>query len=335
VRFRSGRNSPLQKVLESSAADGAHFLFYILGRVKGLASRRCFSSVRHYNDQCIMAEQVKEWFGLGELSAHANVPRNHLLIVVKSYFDGGNQADSRKYQILTLAALAGTKNAWDKLDPAWQKVMRKHGAPYLHTTDAVSLAKPFSRNQGWSDEKVNLLISDCATLMEQCKGWGIRPISVSVILRDYKNVLSRIPDLPAVELICAIQCVGLALIFGQAHLHDPKAELFFDRSEPFCGHVLDRWNNKKVTRTNDTWKSIVQVGQVDSRNVPALQAADLLAWSVNRAHEDNAIRYYWQERVLNVPRSKDWLDEERLSKPNLEAMAVLKQLRLPVRKKMR
>ena len=71
------------------------------------------------------------------------------------------------------------------------------------------------------------------------------------------------------------------------------------------------------------------------REVPALQAADLLAWSVNRAYEDNAVRFYWQDRVLSVPRSKGWFDEERLSTPNLEAMALMKKLRLPARKKMR
>ena len=165
-----------------------------------------------------MAEQVKARFGLGDLSVHVNVPRNHLLIVLKSYFDGGNKADSREYRIVTLAALAGTEKAWRKFDPAWKKVMRKHNATFLHTTDAVSLAKSFSKNKGWSEGKINLLITDCATIMEQCNGWGIRPISASVILHDYKKVLSRIPELPAVELICAMHCVGLALIFGQAHL---------------------------------------------------------------------------------------------------------------------
>src|SRR6266567_8898994 len=113
MRFRSGQYRPASyRFLKSSAADAARFLFYILGRVKG----SCFSSLvwqfPPLRGQCIMAEQVKARFGLGDLSVHVNVPRNHLLIVLKSYFDGGNKADSREYRIVTLAALAGTEKAW-------------------------------------------------------------------------------------------------------------------------------------------------------------------------------------------------------------------------------
>jgi hypothetical protein len=103
-------------------------------------------------------------FSLGSLSLLATVPQDHLLVACKSYFDGGNRADSRKYKTLTLAVFAGTDMIWSAFQDDWCRVLKTHGAPFLHTTDAVALRNAF---EGWPHEHVEELITDCVSVIEK------------------------------------------------------------------------------------------------------------------------------------------------------------------------
>ena len=76
-------------------------------------------------------------------------------MVLKSYFDGGNQADNPEYPHACLATVCGTENQWRRFDTAWNKVLYRHGADFLHTTDAVSLQNEFSVEKGWNKGAVD------------------------------------------------------------------------------------------------------------------------------------------------------------------------------------
>ena len=88
-------------------------------------------------------------------------------MVLKGYFDGGNQADSTQYDRVTLGVASGTGEQWRLLETAWNAVREKHNAPPLHTTDAIGLHNDFSSQNGWDDRKVDLFIDDCVGLVEQ------------------------------------------------------------------------------------------------------------------------------------------------------------------------
>src|ERR1035438_3888915 len=152
--------------------------------------------------------------GLQQLSATNLVTGRRLMVVLKSYYDGGNQADSLQYKILTLGGLAGNDKGWPLFESSWKRVLERHHADFLHTTDAVALQKYFSKSKGWSRDRVNRLIEGCAGVLEHCIDWGIRPMTVSIILEDYKKVLARIPDLLPVEYIAATHSVSLSILYG-------------------------------------------------------------------------------------------------------------------------
>jgi hypothetical protein len=67
-------------------------------------------------------------------------------MILKCYFDGGNQADSTQYDIVTLAAFCGTNDQLKPFEHDWKEALKTNNAPWLHTTDAVSLTKyPFAQ----------------------------------------------------------------------------------------------------------------------------------------------------------------------------------------------
>jgi hypothetical protein len=71
-------------------------------------------------------------------------------------------------------------------------------------------------------------------------------------------------------------------------------------------------------------------GESDMRCVPALQAADLLAYCVGRK---NDIRFGWQRKVVEIERIEEWLDYSELSKPLLDIVDLAKnKWKLPRRR---
>jgi hypothetical protein len=179
-------------------------------------------------------------------------------VVIKSYFDGGNRADSTQYDVVTLACVSGTPGQWRQLESDWRIVLKRHTADWLHTTDAVSLQGPFSRNNGWDATKRNSLIQDCIKIIEghiarpiggnvQPRE-GLLPFAVTVVLDDFNRARNVNLDVPkdATEIL-ATQALNACLEWGQsrgAHFWD----LYFDQGEPFMGHASDRKRSPKARR---------------------------------------------------------------------------------------
>src|SRR5690348_2708240 len=201
------------------------------------------------------------------------------------------------------------------------------------------LTGPFSKRKGWSTDSVNDFISDCVSVIEQVASIsharaGIRPVSATALLKDFKKAAIENPDLGTVEHLCATQCVSTCFGYGN-HIGAETYELFFDQGEPFYGHICDRWKNRKSRKADKIWNQVINIAEADMRHVPALQAADLLAWSINHAHQENTLRFQWQERVVEVERDSYLFDYEELQDASLEKIELVKSWKLPQRKRPR
>jgi hypothetical protein len=270
------------------------------------------------------------------------LPKDHLLVVMKSYFDGGNQADSRQYDVVTLASISGTSDQWRLAERDWKAILKKHHAPFLHTTDAVSLTSPpLTKNDGWDKTKRDAFISDCVTVIENhlalpIKGafqgkLGLYPFTVSVVLDDFKKARQTNSSVPRdANEICAVQTLGGCLSWGMRHQRPHFYHLFFDQGEPFRGHIVDRQTNPKSAKIIPLMDRIIMKGEVDMRHVPALQMADLFAWCVS--HRNKGDMHGWQRRLLNFPRGDEWLDYKELIKPHQSTVGFVKEWKLPRRR---
>jgi len=272
-------------------------------------------------------------------------------VILKSYFDGGNQADSKQYDRITLAAVSGTSDEWKNLELAWNTVLTHHGANFLHTTDAIGLQKEFSKKKGWTDDLVDSLILDCVEVVAQhllvpgkihvpgpfgyrlnVERSGLNATTFTIPLRDYRQARRVNPKLPnSVTEVCATESLGLCLKWGKV-IGAGGYELYFDRGEPFFGHISDRYNNKKSKRAIPLMEKVVQLATSNMKRVPALQVADLFAWSANHI---NDVRRGWHARLNRL----DWysliLDYRRLLKPTPGALEKLASWNLPKRREER
>jgi hypothetical protein len=285
---------------------------------------------------------------LASLSPTSFIPKDWWLVALKGYFDGGNQADSHQYDRITLATACGTCEQWKEFESAWSLVLDAHKAPFLHTTDAVSLQKEFSRTKGWDNKKIDTMISSCVDIIEghlyvpegivplgvpfggSINKSGLMVVTLTIPLKDYDRARKVVTSLPnSVTEICTTESLGFCFQWGRK-IGMESYQLYFDQGEPFYGHVCDRKSNKKARKQINPMKNVVHLGESDMRNVPALQVADLFAWCIN--HNDD-VRREWHARLNRLPNwSSTILDYDHLVKPTPGALERTAAWNLPKRK---
>jgi hypothetical protein len=261
-------------------------------------------------------------------------------VVLKSYFDGSNHADSSEYDRISIATVCGTSKQWKKFDTAWRKNLYKHRAEYLHTTDAVSLRKDFTKEKGWDKTRVDSFIGGCVDVIAshiaippgtpgKSTRMGLLPITLTIPFDDWLRAKQAIPELPeTIEDICASESVGFALKWGR-YIDAKKYHLYFDRGEHFYGHIRNRWRHPKAQKDIELMKDIINVDESISTEVPALQMADLFAWSVNRANQETR---EWHIRLHDLRWESRLLDYEHLIKPDFGALKRMASWELPPRR---
>jgi hypothetical protein len=142
----------------------------------------------------------------------------------------------------------------------------------------------------------------------------------TIVLSDFAIAVQQIPEIRNPELHLAIYCVQMCGRWAD-YIKADKLHLTFDRNEPFRGHVSDRWNSPRAKKEEHTWAHIVDVAEADSPRVPALQAADLIAWCVGKRHDGAPIVKSWQRSVLSAHKEDMLFDLNVLKNPMLESLS--------------
>jgi len=163
-------------------------------------------------------------------------------------------------------------------------------------SDAMSLKGHFSRARGWNEEKVNRLVVDLLKVMSDHNNHGFQFRSCTALRDDYERAKREYPTLRPIEAICVNYCVG-----GLAVPKDHEVMLYFDRGEPFMKQINRVWLRQRRLRKPGWAQQTRNIIPVDSGTY-AIQAADFIAWSVNReqTHGD------YPQRAFSAKMISDW-----------------------------
>jgi hypothetical protein len=259
-----------------------------------------------------------------------------LLIAMRCYFDGANKADRSLFKTITLASVSGTPDQWKHFEKDWANVLASYDVDFLHTTDAVVGAKPFTRSNGWIDDRTDKFISECVQVISSHIARpkpnarpGLFPITVTVVLDDFVAARDRNGELPlTVEEFITMHVLQGCFDWGLRN-HASIFDLYFDQNEPFHGHILDRKRNPRARREQPIYAMIGNCGESNMRQVPALQMADLLAWSID--HKDTT-HYPWQKDLLALKTMTIFVDYGKLSRPVHGMLDLVKKYKLSQRR---
>lgn len=186
---------------------------------------------------------------------------------------------------------------WAEFQNQWDIMLRERYpiAPYIHMWQIVSGTDPFESRAGWTELEVDRLVSDAENLLSVVPTNEMCAFACSIDLNAHERLLAEGYDIGAPAVICAELGLG-SLIDWYEDTHGlEKAHAFYDQNEKFIRSIKDRWlkatTRKKPIVEDAFWLKLAKVRDVQMRDTPGVQVADMIAWGVTR-------------RITNAPDDK-------------------------------
>lgn len=209
--------------------------------------------------------------------------------MLRAYYDGsGLHADSA---VFTLAGVVASQSVWTQFELRWNAVLAQHRTDKFHMSDAQALKGTFSREKGWTEELVGDIVRDLWNVIGQFRacerfqsGTNMIASSCSVVRKGYDRAKKEKPRLRSLEAICLNFCFNVLPRDIDSDKNHPEVSLVFDTNEPFLKTIHSNWI-KYRGRSEAGWPSqIKSIDKGNSLGLAPLQAADLLAWTINKHH---------------------------------------------------
>lgn len=220
------------------------------------------------------------------------------MAALHSYFDGSYTG--RKWTeggFVTLAGFAADDSMWAEFDVNWKRILadnrNRPSAAYLHMKEAAHLEGEFSIRNGWNLKKVSFLINDLLMYLGSMDKLRFHEFACTIDLSAQAKIENEGIELEDPITRCNRLCPEAVLQWYFVKYPDKvihSAYFFFDRDEPFEEPFRKKWSSEIDTKLDRNfvphdiiWSIIKSVTSAITREQPALQAADLLAWASNRA----------------------------------------------------
>jgi hypothetical protein len=261
------------------------------------------------------AESFSVNSSLGQCIKSWIATRGHLLIALESYFDGSKDSgDWMASRNITLAGFAAEDDVWAEFDRGWEATLaathRRPKAKYLHMRELNSLEGEFSWRNDWNRTRTHRLIWDLLMYLQTMDKKRFHMFAATLDMQAYRNLAAAGLSLPDPFRVCNDFSCDVALAWyvreypGIIH----GAHYFFDPGEPFedvfrkrC--LAEQANILDASGTRESWLLIKTITSIlDSRDKPAMQAADLLAWASNRnlTSKEDRFGYYIHHHMKQI-----------------------------------
>jgi hypothetical protein len=216
-----------------------------------------------------------------------------------AYFDESGHAASEDF--VAIAAYVADEKVWAKFDIAWNAVLQKHGAPYLHAVELAHMRKTF---KGWTGEQQRGLSADLMNVIQMS---GLTVAAGAVLsTRDFRSLTKEQqgrllnPFFPLFQEV--VRGASLNALFDAPEL---KVKMIFSQQDEFSGLAKKLYD--VMARTIDTKDRLGRLEFQNMRRVPGLQAADVLAYELCRYYKDKAKNptkpMRWPLRQILIPQT--------------------------------
>jgi Protein of unknown function (DUF3800) len=248
-------------------------------------------------------ETVRAKSQIGKCAGSVRLGEGELLIALRAYLDSSGKLDSDS---ITLAALAANDDMWNEFETEWAKILDQHSpkGKYVHMREIYRLIKGFDASLGWDRTNAFGLANECLMYMSRLDKKRFRLFYCTLDLKAWHKLRAETYQLPEPVDMCNRFCsesvIGWYLHYYPEVINPETDTLkyFFDRDEYFKAPFEAKWNAEK-TRAEETggwtpWKVIDEVAAVDMKHTAGIQAADIIAWGMNRetfAQEGEAAKH--------------------------------------------
>ena len=245
-------------------------------------------------------------------------------MAVKAYLDKSGQ-NSAPY--VTLAAFVGSDWAWAEFESGWRDTLKTGflPVPYMHMVEALGLRAltPFDRSLGWTRKHAWDLVGKLLVYMGQLERGRITMHSCVIDMNARRELTDSGCFIPSAIELCNRYVSGyIVALFAQKVLEQAPAETVliptddllnftFDRNEDFFEPFRKFVNEEKRKGESTIWHLVDGVGEGEMKTTPGIQAADVLAWALNRENtvsedeEGKHIAYLLHQVVMSTTKVYD------------------------------
>lgn len=249
---------------------------------------------------------TKAWKGvprsisITSFSALVSPPGNWLMTAfqVQSFVDNSGDEIDVEHKVCSFAGYVTTVKKWRKFEKLWRQVLRKYRVPYLHMKEFAHHIPPF--DIFW-DNKLKIekperkeFLNELINVMVDCQLNGILSVTILDDLNRF-NINRNIKiDALALNLYAC-------MLFIDYFYPKTSIEMVIDKLEgPWL--IIDKAIN--YAKTDIVFPGKCDYIQphplnehVDFKKVPAIQAADFLAWE---ARKDVTTKKGWWTKYKDV-----------------------------------
>jgi hypothetical protein len=228
---------------------------------------------------------------IGRYCARVNLGEHDLLITLRAYLDSSGKLEN---DYITLAAFAANDEMWKKFETDWHAILDGHTpkAKYVHMRELAHQVDGFDRKFGWTNGNAFGLAEKCLVYMSHLDKKRFHMFYCAVDLKAWRTLRAETYPLPSPIEMCNQFCPEGVMLWHAFYypdvidLQNDSISYFFDKGEPFKQPFEDKWI-QETKRSEETgvwsvWNRVQQVTPADMKKVPGIQAADILAWAVNR-----------------------------------------------------
>ncbi len=201
--------------------------------------------------------------------------------MLTAYFDESGHSSLATF--VSIAAFVADEADWARFDPVWQAALSTYDVPYLHMREFAHKRRCFA---GWAEERRRGLLAACVSAINSVPAVAV---GAAISVDDF----NKLPD-PAKEgfldpfFCCFQEAVRGAAIRGVFDAPMEKVRMVFSQQDEFRGRAVALW--EALSATIDVKHRMDTITFANMRDVPGLQAADLLAYELRHFYHLRATR---------------------------------------------
>lgn len=243
---------------------------------------------------------------MGKQVSRVRLSGKEIIVGVRAYLDRSGQ---RKASFVTLAAFAAPDITWRYFEEGWYEILEDafRPVPYFHMIEALGLRQqsPFDRNLGWERKHVWELVFKLAQYMSNFGRGSLTMHSCVIDMNAWRELVAQGCDIPSEIYLCnqyvshyIVKMFARKVMEAAGEMEEfsiPVEDLLsfsFDRNEDFFDAFRVFVNKEKqISRERGIggmWDLVDGVGEADMIHSPGIQAADILAWGINRENTASA-----------------------------------------------
>lgn len=221
--------------------------------------------------------------------------------MLNAYLDETGHSRDEAQKFVGMAGLVAPVMNWEFFDPAWRAALKSFSIQHFHMREFAFSKGPF---KGWQENQRQELFG---TLLRVINESGAMPIGSILRLDVFRSLLEECRTyVPDPYYICMVSC--LSLIEGFAvHTDADTVAIVLSEQVEFKRNALRLFD--QIRRDFQIPQRALPPAFRDMRDVVQLQAADLVAYEMQKEYERRLYRLDSKPRYGYLELLKPWTEK--------------------------